>query len=132
MGAIKITFIIIIIIYSRDRGGFYSDTNYPLYSGKPDISKICFDFPLVPGDQVPGDRKIFPLSGPFSHGRQTYRVTAKAEKRNARELREILRMLYLNSQHLKKASRQRLQLLLSFIRFINPNARFKSTLIFFC
>ena len=54
----------------------YSDTNYPLYSGKPDISKIRFDFPLVPGD-----RRNFPLSGPFPHGGQMCLVTVSSRQK---------------------------------------------------
>ena len=112
----------------------YSDSNYLLFSGKPAISKIRFDFLLFPGfPLVPGDRKFFPLSGPFrtvdKPAASPRHLSKKAENGKARELREIQRTLYLNSQHLKKANRQRLLLLLSFIdRFINPNPRFRSTI----
>jgi hypothetical protein len=51
----------------------HSVSKYPLYSGLPTIFLIA-GFSASPGDgkkiplvPVPGDRKFFPLTGPFPH-----------------------------------------------------------------
>ena len=104
-----------------------SDSNCPLFSGKPAISKIRFDFPLFPGDPldpgdplVPGDRKNIPLSGPFhTVDKRPASPPHLVKKRKARELCEILRTLYLNSQHLKKKTSRQRHLLLKLLLSLN-------------
>ena len=103
-----------------------SDSNYPLFSGKPAISKIRFDFPLFPGDPldpgdplVPGDRKNIPLSGPFhTVDKRPASPPHLVKKRKARELCEILRTLYLNSQHFKKSQQTKTPVTVIFHSFL--------------